>query len=66
MQTIGNKNIKNPLLYTQLIGVGEDKGYVCKIAKTPTEVVSLIEECFELHCCYGESNEIKLFRKRKQ
>lgn len=65
MQTLGHKNIKNTLLYTQLVSVGEDKGYICKIAKTPTEAVSLIEEGFELHCSYGENDEVKLFRKRK-
>jgi len=66
MQTLGHKNIKNTLLYTQLVSVGEDKGFICKVAKTPNEAVALIEEGFELHCCYGENDEIKLFRKRKQ
>lgn len=66
MQTLGHKNIKNTLLYTQLVSVGEDKGYICKVAKTPTEAVALIEDGFELHCSYGEHGEIKLFRKRKQ
>jgi integrase len=65
MQTLGHKNIKNTLLYTQLVSVGEDKGFVSKIAKTPTEAVALIEEGFELHCCFGEHDEIKIFRKRK-
>lgn len=66
MQTLGHKNIKNTLLYTQLVTVGEDKGYICKIAKTPTEAVALIEEGFEFHIAYGEHDEVKLFRKRKQ
>lgn len=66
MQTLGHKNIKNTLLYTQLVNVGEDKGFICKIAKTPLEAVALIEDGFELHCSYGEHDEIKLFRKRKQ
>jgi hypothetical protein len=65
MQTLGHKNIKNTLLYTQLVSVGEDRGFICKVAKTPTEAVALIEDGFELHCCYGEHDEIKLFRKRK-
>ena len=65
MQTLGHKNIKNTLLYTQLVSVGEDKGFICKIAKTPTEAVALIEDGFELHCCYGENDEVKLFRKKK-
>lgn len=66
MQTLGHKNIKNTLLYTQLVSVGEDKGYVCKIAKTPQEAVALIEDGFEFHIAYGEHDETKLFRKRKQ
>jgi len=65
MQTLGHKNIKNTLLYTQLVGVEEDKGFICKIAKTPMDAVALIEDGFELHCSYGENDEIKLFRKRK-
>ena len=66
MQTLGHKNIKNTLLYTQLVSVGEDKGFICKVAKTPLEAVVLIEDGFELHCSFGEHDEIKLFRKRKQ
>ena len=65
MQVLGHKNIKNTLLYTQLVSVGENKGFICKIAKTPTEAVALIEEGFELNCSYGENDEIKLFRKKK-
>ncbi len=65
MQVLGHKNIKNTLLYTQLVSVGEDKGFICKVAKTPTEAVALIEDGFELHCCYGEKDEVKLFRKKK-
>ena len=65
MQTLGHKNIKNTLLYTQLVPVSEDKGFICKIASTPAEAVQLIEDGFELHCSYGEHNETKLFRKRK-
>jgi len=65
MQVLGHKNIKNTLLYTQLVSVGEDKGFICKIANTPAEAVALIEEGFELHCSYGENDEVKLFRKRR-
>ncbi|MCL2476691.1 site-specific integrase [Candidatus Bathycorpusculum sp.] len=64
MQVLGHKNIKNTLLYTQLISVGEDKGYICKIAKTPAEAVSLIEAGFEEHTSFDNGN-VKLFRKRK-
>ncbi|MCL2476587.1 hypothetical protein [Candidatus Bathycorpusculum sp.] len=65
MQTLGHKNIKNTLRYTQLVSVGEDKGFICKIANTPNDAVALIEEGFELHCNYGENDETKLFRKRR-
>ncbi|MDR0797942.1 MAG: site-specific integrase [Nitrososphaerota archaeon] len=64
MQTLGHKNIKNTLLYTQLITVGEDKGYICKIAKTPTEAAALIEDGFEEHTSF-DNGQTKLFRKRK-
>jgi integrase len=66
MKTLGHKNIKNTLLYTQLVTVGEDKGYICKIAKTPLEACALIEDGYEFHIAYGEHEEVKLFRKRKQ
>ena len=64
MQVLGHKNIKNTLLYTQLINVEEDKGYICKIAKTPAEAVILIEDGFEEHTSFDNGNT-KLFRKRK-
>jgi integrase len=64
MQTLGHKNIKNTLLYTQLVSVSEDKGYICKIAKTPAEAVALIEDGFEEHTSFDNGN-VKLFRKRK-
>ncbi|MDR2720579.1 MAG: site-specific integrase, partial [Nitrososphaerota archaeon] len=58
-------NIKNTLLYTQLIQGQQDTGYICKIAQTPQEAVVLIEDGFELHCSYGENDSTKLFRKKK-
>jgi len=51
-------------IYTQLVTVGEDKGYICKIAKTPSEAVTLIEDGFEEHTSFDNGN-VKLFRKRK-
>jgi len=65
MQVMGHKNIKNTLLYTQLIQGQQDTGYICKIAQTPQEAVVLIEDGFELHCSYGENDSTKLFRKKK-
>ena len=64
MQTLGHKNIKNTLLYTQLVSVSEDKGYICKIAKTPADAAVLIEDGFEEHTSF-DNGQTKLFRKRK-
>lgn len=65
METLGHKNIKNTLLYTQLMKEDKPENYICKIARTPEEALELIESGFELHCEYGEYKEIKLFRKPK-
>ena len=63
MRTLGHRNIKNTLLYTQLIQVDEnDFAYTCKVAKTPTEIQELIENGFEYTCSL---DDLKFFRKRK-
>lgn len=62
MQVLGHKNIKNTLLYTQLIDVEKDDQFVCQIAKTPKEIQDLIELGFEYVCA---QEDIKFFRKRK-
>jgi integrase len=62
MQVLGHKNIKNTLLYTQLIQVEKDDQYVCKVAKTQEEIVDLVSQGFEF-VCY--SDDLKFFRKRK-
>lgn len=61
MQLLGHRNIKNTLIYTQLIDVKSDE-YVCKTAETIEEAAKLIEAGFD-HVC--EIGGIKLFRKRK-
>lgn len=61
MQMLGHKNIKNTLVYTQLIQTKDDD-YVCKTAKTVNEAKDLIEAGFEYVC---EIEDTKLFRKRK-
>ena len=61
MQLLGHKNIKNTLIYTQLITF-QDDDYICKTAKTLTEATQLIEAGFEY---ITEMDNIKLFRKRK-
>jgi integrase len=62
MKLLGHKSIKNTLIYTQLIeGMREDE-YVCKVARTPEEISSLIEAGFEYIC---EHEGLKFFRRRK-
>lgn len=55
MQLLGHRNIKNTLIYTQLINFQSDD-YICKAAKTLLEATQLIE---------AEMDNVKLFRKRK-
>ncbi|MCW4030325.1 MAG: tyrosine-type recombinase/integrase [Candidatus Bathyarchaeota archaeon] len=61
MQTLGHKNIKNTLLYTQLLNIEEDNQYVCKIAQTPKEICDLVTLGFEF---VTEKNGLQFFRKR--
>jgi len=61
MQLLGHKNIKNTLIYTQLVSVNENE-YICKVAKTLEEATQLIEAGFEYVC---DMDGCKLFRKRK-
>ena len=60
MKTLGHKNIKNTLLYIQLIDTEEDD-YICKTAQTPKEISQLIEDGFEYVC---EQENIKFFKKK--
>ena len=61
MRFLGHKNIKNTLIYTQLIDLEEDE-YVCKVAENIEEAKQLIEDGFEYVC---DMDTVKLFRKRK-
>ena len=61
MRMLGHKNIKNTLVYTQLIEFKDDE-YTCKVAKSVEEASSLIEAGFEYVCDFDGN---KLFRKRK-
>ena len=61
MRLLGHRNIKNTLIYTQLISIQDDE-YVCKAAKTFQEATQLIEGGFEY---VTEMEGYKLFRKRK-
>jgi len=62
MQVLGHKNIKNTLIYTQLIKNIKEDEYICKVAKTPSEIQELIENGFEYVC---QKDDLIFFRKRK-
>jgi integrase len=62
MKILGHKNIKNTLIYTQLVNFPGEDEFVCKAAKTVDEAKQLIEAGFEYVC---EIEGVKLFRKRK-
>ena len=60
MRILGHKNIKNILLYTQLVDFKDDK-YVSKDANNVEEAFKLVETGFDYVC---EVNGYQLFRKR--
>ena len=62
MNLLGHKNIKNTLIYTQLVKFQESDDFICKVAKTPKEIAKLIEAGFEY---VTEHQGLKFFRKRK-
>ena len=62
MQMLGHRNIKNTLVYTQLIRLEGEDEYVCRVAKTVEQGAELIEAGFDYVC---EIEGVKLFRKRK-
>jgi len=61
MRTLDHKDIRNTLVYTQLIDTRNDE-YVCKTAKSLGEASELIESGYEF---ITEMEGIKLFWKRK-
>ena len=61
MRILGHKNIKNTLIYTQLVTF-EDDDCVCKAAANMKEATELIETGYEYVC---DMESVKLFRKRK-
>jgi integrase len=46
MRVLGHKQIKNTLLYTQLVKFKENDEFVCKVARSPEEIQALIEAGF--------------------
>jgi len=63
MQLLGHKNIKNTLIYTQLIKFKKEDEFHSAVAKTTEEARQLVENGFEYVCTTPEG--IMLFRKRK-
>ena len=61
MRLLGHKNIKNTLIYTQLVTF-EDDEYICKTAENVKEAKELIEAGYQYIC---DMDSLKLFRKRK-
>jgi len=62
MQVLGHKQIKNTLLYTQLVKFEENDEFVCKVARNPEEIQALIEAGFEYVL---QKDGLAYFRKRK-
>jgi hypothetical protein len=46
MKLLGHKNIKNTIVYTQLLSFKEDEQFICKVATDVKEACELIEACF--------------------
>ncbi|MGD8565227.1 MAG: hypothetical protein PVF96_02645 [Candidatus Bathyarchaeota archaeon] len=61
MQFLGHRNIKNTLVYTQLLPQ-KDNDFVVKVARTLDDAKTLLECGFEY---ITDMDHYKLFRKRK-
>ena len=61
VRLLGHKNIKNTLVYTQLVTF-EDDDFTCKAAANIKDATELIEAGCEYVC---DMDNIKLFGKRK-
>lgn len=61
MRVLGHKNIKNTLIYTQLVKKTEDE-YTCKVARTPNEIQELVELGFKFVL---QKDGLAYFRKRR-
>ena len=59
---LGHKNIKNTEIYINIVGFDDNENYVCRVASTKEERISLIEAGFNLVEADGEE---WYFRKRK-
>jgi hypothetical protein len=64
MRMLGHKNIKNTLIYTQLLPFKEDDQFICKVATNVKEACELIQDGFNY--VTGEySDGGKIFKKIK-
>jgi len=61
-RVLGHKNIKNTLIYIQLVNFETDDEYIAKVAKTLEDACQLVEAGFEY---VTEMEAVKIFRKRK-
>ncbi|MEM4447237.1 MAG: site-specific integrase [Nitrososphaerota archaeon] len=64
MCMLGHKNIKNTLIYTQLIEFKEEE-YIAKVAHSEEEICQLVEAGFEYICDYN-GNKIFSGKENKQ
>lgn len=62
MKLPGHRNIKNTLIYTQLVDFENPEEYTCRVAKNLKEDRELIEAGFEY---VSERDDLKIYRKRK-
>jgi len=63
MQLLRNRNIKNTLIYTQLIKFEKEDDFYSATAKTTDEAEKLVEDGFDYVCTTPE--DFMLFRKRR-
>lgn len=61
MRLLGHKDIKNTLIYTQLVSFSDDD-YVSKVARNIQELCQLVEAGFEY---VTDMDGVKILRKRK-
>jgi len=61
-QQLGHRNIKNTLIYTQLLQCEQDDNYTCRVAQDVKQDKELIEAGFEY---VTERDGLKIYRKRK-
>ncbi|MDH5267384.1 MAG: site-specific integrase [Candidatus Bathyarchaeota archaeon] len=62
MKFLGHKNIKNTLIYTQLIEFGAEEEYHIKVARTLKEACELAEAGFQY---FTQIEGAQIFRKRR-